>query len=472
MYRTGISFSSGARRFALLAVFASLSGCSFYNKPYPTPNVHEQGYDLRVVQVDDFGSLWDPKEAGNTLRALQEVPQNENLLVVIFIHGWHHNASAEDENLLQFKETMAALRAAVDAPQRSVVREAQTGSSKLHLVGIYVGWRGKSLPLPLDYATMWWRKSAAERVGDGDISEFVERLDGIYLRRNASAEGQQANQRPFMGLVTIGHSFGAQVLFKSIARALEYPLVQRAPCEAQILAPNANTSNRTMVQSPVDSLGDLNILVNPALEAYQFARIDALYRQLSFSYTQTPQLVVFSADNDVPRQTYFPIGRAVDRPFRPGFRSDHDDYQGALWGTALGDLPQQQTHSLDLSTAPDSLSDSDYGGPQPGKTVREFDFSGETVFGGVKLARLAPGASGGPAATANSPVVVAVTHDKIIDGHNGIFEPVFRNFLVEYVAYIEGKRFLLRSGESAAHRSAPGSKVQNGNATPPTECNQ
>lgn len=459
-------------RFALLAVLASLSGCSFYNQPYPPPNVHQQGYDLQVVQVDDFGSLWDPKEAGNTLQALKEVPQNENLLVVIFIHGWHHNAAAGDENLLDFKETMAALRSAVDTPQRSAVREAQTGSSKLNLVGIYVGWRGKSLPLPLDYATMWWRKSAAERVGDGDISEFVERLDGIYLQRNATAEGKQPGQRPFMGLVTIGHSFGAQVLFRSISRALEYPLVQRAPCEAQILAPNANTSNRTMVQNPVDSLGDLNILVNPALEAYQFGRIDALYRQLAFSYTQTPQLVVFSADNDIPRQTYFPIGQAVNRPFRPGFRSADNDYQRALWATALGDLQQQQTHRLDLSTKPDSLSDSDYGGSQPGKTVREFDFSGETVFSGVKLEPLAPGVSGGPAATANSPVIVAVTHDKIIDGHNGIFEPVFRNFLVQYVAYIEGKRFLLRSGESVALRSAPGSQVQSAKPASSQQCNE
>jgi hypothetical protein len=71
--------------------------------------------------------------------------------------------------------------------------------------------------------------------------------------------------------------------------------------------------------------------------------------------------------------------------------------------------------------------------------VAQFDFSSATVFAGVKLSRLA-----GVAAIDNSPVAVVATRDKIIDGHNGIFQSPFLDFLTDYIAFIEAKRAVLR----------------------------
>src|SRR5262249_6847809 len=120
-------------------------------------------------------------------------------------------------------------------------------------------------------------------------------------------------------------------------------------------------------------------------------------------------------------------------PFRPLFRNSH---QGKLWGKALGELADQQTHDLDPTPgAEDSLTEADYAHPCK---IRDFDFTGNTTFAGVSLKpRPQPD-------IANSPVAVVVTHKDIIKQHSGIWDERLRNFLVRYVSFLEAKRMLLR----------------------------
>jgi hypothetical protein len=313
----------------------------------------------------------------------------------------------------------------------------------LHIIGIYIGWRGRSMPGLLDYLTFWGRKPAAERVGEGDVSEFIERLQRIYLRANravADAVAGGSNPKPNVGFVTIGHSFGGQVLWKSIGRQLEIALVQRAPAMSNTLAPRTEVLDAARV--PIDSLGDLNILINPALEAYQFARIDALYRQLSYGYKQTPQVIVFSADNDQARKTWFPLARAVTWLFRPTFRGDNDGYQGDLYGQSLGNLERQLTHKLVRTpSVPDSLDDGSFTVPD---TLLQYDFTQDTTFSEISLTPRSSTDAQAPGRIPYSPVLVVESKDKIIDGHNGIFEGQFLDFLKKYVSFLEAKHLLLR----------------------------
>ena len=433
---------------ACVAPALLLCSCAFYDHPFDTPPASRSGYELRVVQLDDFGSFWEPDRARDTIAAVeaQSLSSTSSTFVVLFIHGWHHNAAPDDQNLRDFSSWLAKLSAQLSQPARRAARERLTGSADFKLIGIYVGWRGRSLPGLLDYATMWWRKSAAERVGDGDLSEFLERLQRIYLRANAYARYAKApGHTPLTGLVTVGHSFGGQALLKAVGRSLESALTQRAPCLTDASTPPAAPRSLVAERVAIDSFGDLNILLNPATEAYQFARIDGLYRQLAYPSNQSPQLVVFSADNDVPRKFFFPIARALTRPFRPPFRGS---YQGELWGQSLGEVQAQQTHELRLAAGqPDSLVDADFG--QDALKVAQYDFTGASAFAGVQLSRLP-----GVAAIANSPVEVVVTHDRIIDGHNGIFQSPFLDFLTGYIAFIEGKRVVLRYQRFEAQRLA------------------
>lgn len=435
----------------ILCATILLTGCSLYHHPFNTAKsvVTSSAYDLRIVQADDFGSFWDKQAADEVISEVQTDSQSANTIVVVFVHGWHHNADHTDGNLIDFKHALQGLADNLSKPNRRDTRKELTGSPDVKIVGIYVGWRGRSLPSFLDYLTMWWRKDAAERVGEGDVSEFLERLQRIYLRANSSGRYAEHIARtpgvtPYMGLVTVGHSFGGQVVLKAVGRSIEEALIERAPCQTDAPTPPTIPPTPTVERVRVDSFGDLNILLNPALEAYQFARIDELYRQLSYPKTQSPQLVVFSADNDGARKIYFPIARAITRPFRPSFRNA---YQSQLWNKALGELTSQQTHQLAVTTAQDSLTDADLT-PDRRQIVANYDFTSPTVFGTAQLTPL-PNLP----RIENSPVAVVVTHDNIINGHNGIFLPRFEGFLSEYIAFIEAKRMLrhyalMRSGVS------------------------
>ncbi|HEY9026013.1 MAG TPA: hypothetical protein VIP05_17075 [Burkholderiaceae bacterium] len=419
-----------------LALAAYLFGFAMYDRAYPQPERRTAAHVLHTIQVDDFGTLWDVEAARSALAEVDASWRQGNVFVVVFVHGWHHGAGPRDDNLRDFEhKLLRRLRENLDAPGRRALREKLTGSPEVKLIGLYVGWRGRSLPGWLDYLTLWGRKAAAERVGDGDVAEFIERLQRMYLRANAARRDPAPGvANPFMGLATLGHSLGAQVLLKAVARPLEFALAERARLLADVVRQPADTA-ADLVRVPLDSLGDVNILLNPATEAYQFARIDDLYRQLRYPAQQTPQLLVLSADDDVPRRLLFPLARWVTLPFRPPFRSR---FQGNLWGCALGELLSQKTHDLGPAkpAAAPSLVDDDYV-TDGGAKLRSFDFSGPTVLGRVQMTPR-PGAP-----VAYSPVGVAVSHRGLIAGHNGIFGDDLLDFLCTWIGYVSGKRLMI-----------------------------
>lgn len=421
-----------------LGVFFSLIFAAPYNHYFKVPSSHTAAYQLFIIQADDFGSLWSVADAQEVLERVSSDLAFDNVYVLLFIHGWHHNADPEDESLQLFRSTLARISRRLASSDLSEVRRDLSGTGSFRLIGVYVGWRGRSLPGVLDYLTMWWRKSAAERVGDGDVREFILRLQRIYRRNSAGIRPQSAGRRHFMGLVTVGHSFGAQVLLKSMAAELEADLAERAPVLSGTVSPPVPLSglNVRAERLPIEGFGDVNILLNPATEAYEYARIDRLSRQLSYPSCQLPQLLVFSAVNDVPRKFFFPLARGITRLFRPGFRTSE---QGVLWGTALGELKEQQTHTLRVAEVrqENSLQDADYNSESGRARIRDWDFTGTTVFNDVELERIERRAT-----SANSPVAVVSADSTLVDGHNGIFEARFWNFLVDYVTFMEGKRML------------------------------
>src|SRR5712692_1402411 len=65
--------------------------------------------------------------------------------------------------------------------------------------------------------------------------------------------------------------------------------------------------------------------------------------------------------------------------------------------------------------------------------ILSIDFSARIILGGAELKPL-PGRH-----NPYDPVVVAYSSRKLIQGHNGIFTDTFRQFLTDYVAFIEGK---------------------------------
>jgi hypothetical protein len=87
-----------------------------------------------------------------------------------------------------------------------------------------------------------------------------------------------------------------------------------------------------------------------------------------------------------------------------------------------------------VSDVPDSLTVDDYA---YANKVRDYDFTSTTTFKGSQLKPRDPRVE-------NSPVAVALVDKRIINGHNDIFGEQLRAFLVNYVAFVEGKRLAIR----------------------------
>jgi hypothetical protein len=279
--------------------------------------------------------------------------------------------------------------------------------------------------MPLDYITFWGRKAAAERVGQGDLREFLLRLNRIYFDRNNARIASPT--KPFMGMVSFGHSFGGQVLFKAVAGTLEQELI-----EATSSSP---TDQKFRLARPITGFGDITVLVNPAVEAYQYERIHRLGKQIEYDRQQTPLLLVLSSETDFARQFFFPVGRTLDALFRAPFREN----QRIQWTEALGEYEPQRTHTVEIiqedNTVLPRFDPNVYTNKPCG--IVNYDLTNIPSIGGVQLKPT------GNHPHRFSPFLIAYASGKVIFRHSGIFEEELRNFLNDYIAITEGKRMLL-----------------------------
>lgn len=453
-----------------------LTGCSTYrHEPYRADektSVEARDYALHFIEADDEGWFWDPSQADRALELVEAKVAERNTIVVVFIHGWHHSAQCCDDDVEGFKETLIRLKRQLAAPAHEAMQTTRTSSARdINVVGTYLGWRGRSLPGFFNYFTFWGRKASAERVGNTDFGEFLARLNGLYLRHNdrrlneASTREQRAAGH-FLGLVTIGHSFGAQVLIKAVGATLEEQLIRNNPRPGYLRT--GQTTAAPHDTQPIVGVGDLLVLLNPATEAAQYHRLHLLSRSLRYPKVQAPIMLTVSARNDVPRHRLFTFGRVLGEIFT-GKPRKADAVEREVERKALGVYPPHITHRLvavDPSSrlvptridherepgcpgtgtcecdflewqAPPELTEPDSITARSANRLNAFDFSGELTFSNVKLV---PESN----AIAYQPLIVAEADASVIDGHNGIFTAPFLEFLVSYIAFVETKHAQLR----------------------------
>ena len=105
---------------------------------------HGDHFDLFFDEFTDQG-LQYPKDiypiAGaqidDTLAGLKDIaadPRYKGISIVVFVHGWKHNAKYDDSNVQAFRALLQSTAA---------LEEAR--GSRYRVVGIYVGWRGLSV---------------------------------------------------------------------------------------------------------------------------------------------------------------------------------------------------------------------------------------------------------------------------------------------------------------------------------------
>ena len=242
-------------------------------------------YSLGFLEFTDRGNLFDNQARDNLLGKIEEDAKENGALVILFAHGWNHNSSFTDENVQQFRETLRKI---------SSIQGVTRGR---HVYGIYIGWRGRVLPGRLNSAlTFWDRKTIAQAVGKGGVSDILLRLELIKKKYQNSDNT----------LVITGHSFGAAALLSGLNEIL----LQR------ILASKYKNNGDTDKPNEIDYFADGVVLVNPAIEAGQIFQTYENAMELNLDEENRRSLItIITSEDDKATRFLFPIGQTLDTIF-------------------------------------------------------------------------------------------------------------------------------------------------------------
>ncbi|WP_141456102.1 hypothetical protein [Pseudoxanthomonas sp. z9] len=174
------------------------------NEPAPVQTGLQS--QMMVFEADDRGQLYQPAQMQKMAQWMAATPTRP---VVLFVHGWHHNACRQqagepackgggpyDSNYQKFTAFLARLE--------NVEKAGPVNA-------IYVGWRGDSIDTfipwePSDFLTIRDRKHASEQVGKQGLREVV-----AWLR----------TQDPKRQVFVIGHSLGGSAVLWAVKEWME-----------------------------------------------------------------------------------------------------------------------------------------------------------------------------------------------------------------------------------------------------------
>ncbi len=330
------------------------------------------GSGLLIVEFDDQGLLFDDRPLALLERRLEAL-RDRHPVIVVFAHGWKHNAAPADPFLAQVR---ALLSQAASASARPVL-------------GLYLAWRGLSLAGDWlwENASFWGRQSAAERVAVGTPREILGRLR--RFRNGPSGEPPRAS------LLIVGHSFGALIVFTAIAQSLIDAAASTGPV--------------------VPSFGDLVLLINPAFSAIAYLPVQAIIDRRCFTHQQLPVFVAVTALNDDATGILYPIGNF----WRPLFEATRGVHERQALTRTVGHLAWLRTHMLSLAGQVPAAD--------PSQGLLDVSQAGaRAVIGGVLVTATGQ--------KQDSPFWVASATRQIIDGHDGIFLPPFERFVAALLA--------------------------------------
>lgn len=251
----------------------SLDGCTSLsplrsNETDPNNSVVvKDGYKIAFVEFGEQGSYQQPSQLKNALELIQNTTKP---LIITYVHGWQNNAESGDVE--KFETLLARLDRA------PAIRDVG-----FHVLGVYLGWRGKLTPVPLlKELSFWNRKATAERLASN--YDCYDAIASISEEARRHGTGQQYT-------VLLGHSFGGLIVERSVAHAINAEIHGHA------------TADRSMP-------ADLMIAVNPASDSILTRQmIAALYSRRTEN--TRPLFVSITSTGDWATGTFFPLGAGL-----------------------------------------------------------------------------------------------------------------------------------------------------------------
>lgn len=233
-------------------------------------------FDLAFAEFSERGNAFDGAKVEAVLAKIAGKARADGVVLIVFVHGWKHNASEDDPNVLSFKDSLATMAGVLGSSF------AGTALGARRLVGVYVGWRGASIGLPLlKELTFWDRKAVAEELGSGGVTRLLLDLDRITA-------GEARNV-----MVVVGHSFGGAIVVRALSDLITERVTNRADDESARV------------------FGDGVLVLNPAIEANQALPFVEAALQRSYARDQLPLFISISSDADAATHYAFPAGQTI-----------------------------------------------------------------------------------------------------------------------------------------------------------------
>lgn len=250
---------------------------------------------LSFIEINDQGLLRERPQLDSTIDAIKRRGKDQTIL--LFVHGWHHNAKADDRDVKIFRKMLN---------QYADLHKNKKGSAKV--TGVYIGWRGDSWLAP-SFLSFWDRKNVSIEVGQGALVEVLSLVE---------REASETKSR----MISIGHSFGGSALFNASRNVLTSRTISAPAYLEKLPFPDSAT------------IGDITIIVNPAFEAMQYWPLySGMKNQLNKHNgqprsTSMPRMLILQGQRDWATRYAFPLGRAFVYPFESR-ASDSDSRDGS-----------------------------------------------------------------------------------------------------------------------------------------------
>lgn len=253
---------------------------------------------IGFVEYSDRGNLFSRRLKNEVLlqvKGVMDEGAEHGAAIVVYVHGWHHNASVGDKDTYGFMSFLDML-------------SKTSALSKKKIVGIYVGWRGESSGIyGVNVGTYVGRKSAAEEIGKGGLTELLLSLERLIRcggpePNTACDTAQNFNSFDFSNkhvFAAIGHSFGGAAILSAVNElAIERMFRCTGACD-QIDAP---------------PFGNAVILLNPAIEANQMQQLKSLTANYQFKNDQSKLMHILTTRGDAATRFWFPIAQRLSNP--------------------------------------------------------------------------------------------------------------------------------------------------------------
>ena len=329
-------------------------GAGGENRPFPSVDCRSALYKSSFIEFNEQGAHIDAAQADKAIRLIvseKTGSPNNKVIAVVYVHGWKNNANQaapgqKPKDVEKFHRALSELgyRAWQAAPK-----------SPVPVVGIYIGWAGKSLMGPgfINWLSYWGRRNTANRIGGDALTAFVNRVVDTTVRDPADPSR----------VMLVGHSFGARVLERAIENGVSlYDAVPKAaavpvrPRVDLVLYVNAANDSR-LSMSRVLALREHPITVrHPDFDEAKCAKVGTN----DPTCKEYPLIVALTSRGDSATRRVQPFANAInfDRggvPFPPvpaGDFLEPPPSDRALRGTAPANLPFLQSHGFSEVVCP------------------------------------------------------------------------------------------------------------------------